>query len=288
MATITIGTPADKARLLHTLVLGFAADPVARWASPDAATYMSRRHEFFGAFGGAAFEHGTAFVADDGAALATWLPPGVQPDGEVMGAIMDEQTPAHRKAELDALVDQMDRFPPGRPGLVPAADRRRSRASGPRARHRADGGGDRGDRRRRPPRLSRKLEPAQHPALPPLRLRKHRRDPHPNFAGPDPDVAAGAGVGARPDPISHTVAPKPLSYNIRIWFILPDEAGKIPPSPRRAARRCRPGPLHPRAAARAPRRLDARAAGRLYRGARRNGLRRPGGGRGRALGDRRL
>lgn len=115
MATISIGKPADKARLLHTLVLGFAADPVARWASPDAATYMSRRHEFFGAFGGAAFEHGTAFVADDGAALATWLPPGVEPDGEVMAAIMDEQTPAHRKAELDDLVDQMDRFHPTEP-----------------------------------------------------------------------------------------------------------------------------------------------------------------------------
>ena len=92
MATITIGQPADRARLLHTLVLGFSADPVARWASPDASTYMDRRHEFFGAFGGAAFEHGPAFVADDGAAVATWLPPGVEPDGEVMAAIMDEQT----------------------------------------------------------------------------------------------------------------------------------------------------------------------------------------------------
>jgi ribosomal protein S18 acetylase RimI-like enzyme len=115
MATISIGKPADKARLLHTLVLGFAADPVARWASPDAATYMDRRHEFFGAFGGAAFEHGTAFVADDGAAVATWLPPGVEPDGEAMAAIMDEQTPPHRKAEMDAFVEQMDRFHPQEP-----------------------------------------------------------------------------------------------------------------------------------------------------------------------------
>ena len=115
MATISIGTAADRARLLHTLVLGFAADPVARWASPDAATYMRRRHEFFGAFGGAAFEHGTAFVADDGAAVATWLPPGVAPDGEVMAAIMDEQTPPHRKAEMDDLVGQMDRFHPQEP-----------------------------------------------------------------------------------------------------------------------------------------------------------------------------
>lgn len=115
MATITIGKPADKARLLHTLVLGFSADPVARWASPDAATYMSRRHEFFDAFGGAAFDHGTAFVADDGAALATWLPPGVEPDGAVMAAIMDEQTPAHRQGEMDALFEQMERFHPKEP-----------------------------------------------------------------------------------------------------------------------------------------------------------------------------
>jgi ribosomal protein S18 acetylase RimI-like enzyme len=110
MARITIGKPADKARLLHTLVLGFSGDPMARWASPDAATYLDRRHEFFDAFGGAAFEHDSAFVGDDGAAVATWLPPGVAPDGALMAAIMDEQTPASRKAEMDALFEQMERF----------------------------------------------------------------------------------------------------------------------------------------------------------------------------------
>jgi ribosomal protein S18 acetylase RimI-like enzyme len=110
MARITIGKPADKARLLHTLVLGFSGDPMARWASPDAATYLDRRHEFFDAFGGAAFEHGSAFVADDGAAVATWLPPGVEPDGALMAAIMDEQTPGSRKGEMDALFEQMGQF----------------------------------------------------------------------------------------------------------------------------------------------------------------------------------
>ena len=110
MAKITTGKPSDKARLLHTLVLGFSGDPMARWASPDAATYLDRRHEFFDAFGGAAFEHDSAFVADDGAAVATWLPPGVEPDGARMAAIMDDQTPASRKGEMDALFEQMERF----------------------------------------------------------------------------------------------------------------------------------------------------------------------------------
>ncbi len=110
MARITIGGPEDKARLLQTIVLGFSADPMARWASPDPALYLDRRAEFFDAMGGAAFDHGTAFVADDGAAVAAWLPPGVEADGERMAAIMAEQTPPSRRAEMDALFAKMEAF----------------------------------------------------------------------------------------------------------------------------------------------------------------------------------
>jgi ribosomal protein S18 acetylase RimI-like enzyme len=107
MAKITIGKPEDKARLLQTIVLGFSADPMARWATPDPAVYLDRRDEFFDAFGGAAFDHGTAFVADDGAAVATWLPPGVEADNERMDAIMAEQTPESRQDEMDTLFARM-------------------------------------------------------------------------------------------------------------------------------------------------------------------------------------
>ena len=110
MAKITIGKPEDKARLLQTIVLGFSADPMARWAFPDPAVYLDRRDEFFDAFGGAAFDHGTAFVADDGAAVATWLPPGVESDGERLSAIMAEQTPEHRQAEMDELFARMEEY----------------------------------------------------------------------------------------------------------------------------------------------------------------------------------
>ena len=108
MPTITIAKPENKPRLLQTIVLGFAADPMARWASPDPAVYLDRRDEFFDAMGGAAFAHGTAFVADEGAAVALWLPPGVEPDGERMAAIMDAQTPAGRQAEMEELFARME------------------------------------------------------------------------------------------------------------------------------------------------------------------------------------
>ena len=115
MARITIGKPEDKARLLQTLVLGFSADPMARWASPDAALYLDRRVEFFDAFAGGAFDHGTAFVADDGAAVATWLPPGVAPDNERMSAIFAEQTPPDRMEEMNGLFARMEEFHPKEP-----------------------------------------------------------------------------------------------------------------------------------------------------------------------------
>lgn len=115
MAKITIGKPEDRARLMQTIVLGFCADPMARWASPDPAVYLDRRDEFFDAFGGAAFDHGTAFVADDGAAVATWLPPGVDADHERMDAIMAEQTSDDRKEEMDELFAKMEQFHPREP-----------------------------------------------------------------------------------------------------------------------------------------------------------------------------
>jgi hypothetical protein len=211
MAKITIGRPEDKARLLQTIVLGFSADPMARWASPDAAVYLDRRAEFFDAMGGAAVDHGTAFVADDGAAVATWLPPGVESDVERLSAIMAEQTPESRMGEMDALFAKMEEFHISEPHwylpLIAADPARQGQGLGTAF----DGSGDRAHRRGRPPRLSGKLEPAQHSALRTLRLRNHRRDQDRNLAGPDADGPAGEGM-MRPAASANT-SPRPN----RMW-----------------------------------------------------------------------
>lgn len=115
MAKVTLGRAEHKPRLLQTIVLGFAADPIARWATPDPGVYLDGRDEFFDAFGGAAFDHGSAFVADDGAAVALWLPPGVDPDGERMFALVAAQTPEERMEEMGEFFAQQEEFHPNEP-----------------------------------------------------------------------------------------------------------------------------------------------------------------------------
>jgi hypothetical protein len=46
-----------QARTISTIVLGFAADPMARWVWPDSSEYLGIVPHFVRAFGGRAFEH---------------------------------------------------------------------------------------------------------------------------------------------------------------------------------------------------------------------------------------
>ena len=51
-----------QASAISTIVLGFAADPMTRWVWPDASEYLKMMPRFVRAFGGPAFEHGTAYI----------------------------------------------------------------------------------------------------------------------------------------------------------------------------------------------------------------------------------
>lgn len=77
-----------QATTVWTLVLGFAADPLARWSWPAPDQYLTSMPQFVEACGGRAFEHGTAYVTGRGHAAALWLPPGVQQNEVALDAIM--------------------------------------------------------------------------------------------------------------------------------------------------------------------------------------------------------
>jgi GNAT superfamily N-acetyltransferase len=78
-----------QASVISTIVLGFAADPMTRWVWPDSSEYLRMMPRFVKAFGGRAFEYGTAYITEGVRAAALWLPPGVEPDEATMGAVLE-------------------------------------------------------------------------------------------------------------------------------------------------------------------------------------------------------
>ena len=110
MPTIRSATQADEGATIAAIVVAFAADPVARWTLSEPTQYLAHFPDFVKAFGGRAFAHGSAYVADDFSGTALWLPPGVGPDEEARGGCRyrttmqaDAFTPSHPHAHLQPL-----------------------------------------------------------------------------------------------------------------------------------------------------------------------------------------
>ncbi len=105
----------DRKRAVATVALAFASDPMMRWSFPDPERYFDIARDFIDAFGGHATEHGSADEIADFSAVALWLPPGVSPNGEAMGAIIEANMPADRMQDGGGLVEQMNKFHPHEP-----------------------------------------------------------------------------------------------------------------------------------------------------------------------------
>lgn len=109
---IDIASDANRNRVIQTITLGFLADPVARWIWPDANTYLETMPKFADAFGGGAFDHRSAFIADGCKAAALWLPPGVEPDGDAIEDLLDATVAEEIEADVASMFAQMDEYHP--------------------------------------------------------------------------------------------------------------------------------------------------------------------------------
>jgi ribosomal protein S18 acetylase RimI-like enzyme len=105
----------EQQSAIDTLVLAFASDPMARWSWPSVDRYMSAFPRMVLAFGGAAFDHQSAFATDDFGAVALWLPPSVHPDEDALGAISEQTVAEPRLSEANAIFEQMARRHPDEP-----------------------------------------------------------------------------------------------------------------------------------------------------------------------------
>ena len=83
---VRVADVSETDTVLNTLMLAFATDPPVRWLMSTPDEYLAGFKGFAGGMGGPGMAAGTGYLADDGAAAALWLPPGVTSDSEAMVA----------------------------------------------------------------------------------------------------------------------------------------------------------------------------------------------------------
>jgi ribosomal protein S18 acetylase RimI-like enzyme len=105
----------DQPRVTATLVSAFIADPVERWLYPQPVEYLTNFPAFIAAFGGEAFEKETVWSMDDFAAVAIWLPPGVQADGDAIVTVLSESVCTEKHTDTFSVLEQMDAAHPTDP-----------------------------------------------------------------------------------------------------------------------------------------------------------------------------
>ena len=107
--------PVERDPVMDILALAFSTDPAVRYMFPGATTYLSSFNRLATAMAGSALAAGTAWVADDGAAAALWLAPGVHPDGEAIGALVGETVSEDKLETLGQIGELMGQFHPQEP-----------------------------------------------------------------------------------------------------------------------------------------------------------------------------
>jgi GNAT superfamily N-acetyltransferase len=76
MTRVRRALPTDRETVLVTTLRAFAADPLFRWVWPEDERYARCAREFLGLLLDLRTEGGEVWVVDDGAAAASWNPPG--------------------------------------------------------------------------------------------------------------------------------------------------------------------------------------------------------------------
>ena len=108
-------TPEDESAAIQTVVLAFAADPMARWTWPNAQQYLAAMPRMVRAFGGRAFERGSAYRITGYKGIALWLPPGVEPDDDGLNEVMQSTVSESQLEDGAAVFEQMAKYHPQEP-----------------------------------------------------------------------------------------------------------------------------------------------------------------------------
>jgi ribosomal protein S18 acetylase RimI-like enzyme len=113
--TVALVRGSEQAEAFGTLVSAFTEDPVERWLYPDFQQYLTHFPEFLAAFGGKAFQEQTVWSLGEFCAVALWLPPGSEPDGEAITAVLTASVDPEQHDDMFSVLEQMDTAHPTYP-----------------------------------------------------------------------------------------------------------------------------------------------------------------------------
>ena len=113
--TVTTLTHDDETHAIDTVVLAFASDPMTRWTWPDSHVYLRSMPALSRAFGGRAFGHGGAHATEGFRGAALWLPPGVGPDEDTLGQIIQQTVSSAIRNDVFGVFQQMAKYHPQAP-----------------------------------------------------------------------------------------------------------------------------------------------------------------------------
>lgn len=98
----------DRDAVISTLVSAFVDDPVERWLYPESEQYRAHFPEFVAAFAGEAFRQQSVWTLGEFSAVALWLAPDTQPDGEAITTVLSQSVSPAQHADMFAVLEQMD------------------------------------------------------------------------------------------------------------------------------------------------------------------------------------
>ncbi len=104
LSTVSAGSSAS---VVATIVSAFTDDPVERWLWPGEAQYLELFPRFVEAFSGPAFDQQTVWMLGGFSAVALWLAPGSEPDGEAIVQVLDETVSHDKRKDAFAVLEQM-------------------------------------------------------------------------------------------------------------------------------------------------------------------------------------
>jgi len=98
----------QQAQAYATLASAFFEDPVERWMYSAPHQYRTHFPEFVAAFGGNAFQHETVWTLGGFSAVAMWMPPGIEPDGDAITTVLTDTVDPSKHDDLFAVLEQME------------------------------------------------------------------------------------------------------------------------------------------------------------------------------------